>query len=73
MQPGLFDQPVEVDFTKDPYAAKRQAGCRLTREFVIDEAQGFDLMLAYGSEVAARNALIQRWYRDEVELRDEAA
>lgn len=73
MQPGLFDQPPEIDFTRDPYAAKRESGRRLAQEFVIDEAQGFDLILAYGSETAARNALIQRWYRDEVERRDEAA
>lgn len=73
MQQGLFDQPTEIDFTKDPYAEKRESGRRLTLEFVIDEAQGFDLILAYGSETAARNALIQRWYRDEVERRDNAA
>lgn len=73
MQQGLFDQPTEIDFTKDPYAEKRESGRRLAQEFVIDEAQGFDLMLTYGSETAARNALIQRWYRDEVGRRDEAA
>jgi hypothetical protein len=73
MQQGLFDQPAEVDFTRDPYLEKREAGRRLAKAFVIDDSQGFDLMLAYGSEAAAREALIQRWYRDEVELRDEAA
>lgn len=72
-QQGLFDQPAEIDFTREPYAEKRESGRRLAQEFVINEAQGFDLMLAYGSEAAARRALIQRWYRDEVKLRDEAA
>ncbi|MBA2463241.1 MAG: hypothetical protein H0V45_16005 [Actinobacteria bacterium] len=73
MQQGLFDQPAEVDFTRDPYAEKRESGRRLAQEFAIDDEQGFDLMLSYGSERAARNALIQRWYRDEVERRDDAA
>ncbi|MCP9484263.1 MAG: hypothetical protein MSC30_00185 [Gaiellaceae bacterium MAG52_C11] len=73
MQQGLFDQPPEIDLTRDPYAEKREFGRRLAEEFVIDEEQGFDFILAYGSETAARNALIQRWYRDEVERRDEAA
>lgn len=73
MQQGLFDQPAEVDFSKDPYAEKRESGRRLAQEFAIDDAKGFDLMLAYGSERAARKALIQRWYRDEVERRDDAA
>lgn len=73
MQQGLFDQPPEIDYDVDPYAAKREAGRRLADEFAIDAAEGFDLVLGYGSERAARRALVQRWYRNEVELRDEAA
>ena len=73
VQQGLFDKPLEIDFDVDPYAEKREAGRRLALEFVIDESEGFDLILTYGSEAAARRALTQRWYRDEVELRNEAA
>lgn len=72
MQHGLFDQPPEVDLSVDPYSEKREAGHRLAAEFAIDAEEGFDLILGYGSEVAARRALIQRWYRGQVELRDAA-
>lgn len=72
MQRDLFDQPPEIDFTVDPYAPKREAGRRLAEEFAIEAEEGFDFVLGFGSEVAARRALIQRWYRGEVELRDAA-
>lgn len=73
VQQDLFDQPPEVDLDADPYADTRAAGRRLAAEFVIDEDEGFDLVLAFGSEECARRALVQRWYRDEVRLRSEAA
>lgn len=73
MQQGLFDQPVEIDLDLDPYAEKREAGRRLAAEFTIDEHEGFDLILGYGSEEAARRALTQRWWRGEVEARAAAA
>lgn len=73
MQRGLFDQPPEIDFSIDPYADKRDSGRRLASEFTIDEREGFELVLGYGSERAARRALVQRWYRNEVALRHEAA
>ncbi len=75
MHPRLFDQApeVEVDLDLDPYREKRIASRRLAAEFRIDEAAAFDLVLGYGSESAARRALLQRWWRGEVELREEAA
>jgi hypothetical protein len=73
MQPKLFDQAPEVDLDLDPYREKRFASRRLSGEFRIDEADAFDLVLGYGSEAAARRGLLQRWWRGEVELRDEAA
>lgn len=73
MQQGLFDQSPVIDFSVDPYAGKRESARRLALEFVIEEREGFELVLGLGSEKAARKALVQRWYRNEVELRDEAA
>lgn len=73
MQADLFDQPHEVDLDEDPYAETREAARRLASEFVIDEDEGLDLVLAFGSEARARRALVDRWYRDEVKLRSEAA
>jgi hypothetical protein len=73
VQQPLFDRVVEFDLDRDPYHEKRAAGQRLAAEFEIDESQGFDLVLGYGSESAARRALVQRWWRKEVELREEAA
>lgn len=73
MQSRLFDQAPEVDLDLDPYRETRSAGGRLAAEFRIDETDAFGLVLGYGSEAAARRGLLQRWWRGEVELRDEAA
>ena len=73
MQPQLFDQSAEVDFDLDPYREKRLASRNLAAEFQVDENEAFSLVLGYGSESAARKALLQRWWRGEVELRAEAA
>ena len=73
VQQGLFDQPPEVDLDADPYAEDRAAGHRLAVEFAIDDDEGLDLVLAFGSEERARRSLIQRWYHGEVRLRSEAA
>lgn len=71
MQTGLFDQ--SPDFDRDPYREKRSASRRLAQEFRIGEEEAFRLLLGYGSESAAHKALLQRWWRGEVELREEAA
>jgi len=73
MQKGLFDISPTIDFNVDPYAAKREAGCRLAGEFLIEDREGFELVLGFGSEDGARRVLVQRWYRGEVELRPQAA
>lgn len=74
MQPQLFDQQPDRDTpAADPYENKRAAGRRLAAEFAVDESEAFDLVLGYGSERAAQEALTQRWWRGEIELRDEAA
>jgi hypothetical protein len=73
VQTRLFDQAPEVDLDLDPYRDKRFASQHLAAEFHIDEDEAFGLVLGYGSESAARKALLQRWWRGEVELRDEAA
>jgi hypothetical protein len=73
VQTRLFDQSPEVDFGHDPYRDKRSAGRQLAAEFRIGEDEAFGLVLGFGSESAARRALLQRWWRGEVELRDEAA
>jgi len=73
VQQNLFHGPAEVDMSVDSYAPHREAARRLMGEFVIDECEAFDLVLAYGSETAVRKALVQRWYRDEIELHEEAA
>lgn len=74
MQPRLFDhEAAAVDVTVDPYERKRAAGRRLAAQFGVEECEGFDLVLGYGSEEAARKALVQRWWRGEIDLHDEAA
>jgi hypothetical protein len=73
MQTRLFDQPPELDLDRDPYREKRSASNHLAAEFRIGEDEAFGLVLGYGSESAARKALLQRWWRGEVELREEAA
>lgn len=73
VQPRLFDEQAEVDRAADPYAEKRAAGRRLAVEFGVEASEAFDLVIGYGSEQAARKAFIQRWWRGEVELREEAA
>ena len=72
MQQGLFDQPVEIDYERDPYLGEREAARTLTREFDVDEQEAFDLVLCHGSEEAARRALLQGWWRGEVKLREAA-
>jgi hypothetical protein len=73
VQTRLFDQSPETDLGHDPYGEKRSAGRRLATEFQVDEDEAFGLVLGFGSESAARKALLQRWWRGEVELRKEAA
>jgi hypothetical protein len=73
MQTKLFDQSPELDLDRDPYLEKRSASHHLAAEFRIGEDEAFGLVLGYGSESAARKALLQRWWRGEVELREEAA
>lgn len=73
MQTRLFDQAAEVDLDRDPYRAKRSESQQLAAEFRIGEDEAYGLVLGYGSESAARKALLQRWWRGEVELREEAA
>lgn len=73
MQTGLFDPSPEVDLDRDPYREKRSAARQLAAEFRIGEDEAFGLVLGFGSESAARRALLQRWWRGEVELREEAA
>ena len=72
MQENLFSAPVEVDFDADPYEEKRVAAGRLATEFLVGQDEAFDLVLGFGSEAAARGALMQRWWRGEVELRSAA-
>jgi hypothetical protein len=73
VQSRLFDETPEVDLDLDPYRTKRLAARRLAATFQVDEGEAFGLVLGYGSESAARRALHQRWWRGEVELREEAA
>ena len=73
VQTRLFDQSPEIDLDRDPYREKRSAGQQLATEFRIGEDEAFGLVLGFGSESAARKALLQRWWRGEVELREEAA
>ena len=73
MQQRLLDGQVDIDFSVDPYADKRAAGRRLAKEFTVEEHEAFDLVLGFGSEDAARQALAQRWWRGEVEPREHAA
>jgi hypothetical protein len=72
VQQGLFDQPVEIDYGRDPYVEERMAARTLAGEFAIGEREAFDIVLCHGSEEAARRALLQRWWRGEVELREVA-
>jgi len=69
MQRGLFDAELDIDYERDPYESVRAAGHRLATEFVIGDREAFDLVLGYGSEDAARRALVQRWWRGEVQPR----
>lgn len=55
---------------RDPYADKRAASERLANEFAIEDEDAFRLLLDRGSEMAARKALQQRWWRGEVERRE---
>jgi hypothetical protein len=73
MQIRLFDQSSEVNLDRDPYSAKRSESQQLAAEFRIAEDEAYGLVLGYGSKSAARKALLQRWWRGEVELREEAA
>lgn len=66
MQDHLFsggedDQPV-VDETHDPYAEVDAAGGRIAEDYGIDAKRAADMVLAHGSERAARRALDRRWW-----------
>ena len=67
MQLGLFHEEVEVDLSHDPYGGAREKSRILAVEFDISENHALDLFLGYGSEAAARQALIQQWWRGDVE------
>jgi hypothetical protein len=74
MQERLFpDEQPEPAFEEDydPYEELREAARRLTREYVIDEEEAFQAILAFGSELGARRILRQRWWMGEVEMREE--
>lgn len=73
MQQRLFDHEIRFALDEDPYEEVQVAGQRLASEYAIDESEGFDMILAYGSEAAARRALRQRWWLGEVELRSARA
>lgn len=44
----------------DPYDEVKRAGARLAAEFQIDAELATDMVLSFGSEAAARRAVVQR-------------
>jgi hypothetical protein len=44
----------------DPYDETKRAGGRLAAEFQIDVELATDMVLSFGSEAAARRAVVQR-------------
>lgn len=72
VQDRLFDRADDetVEFgDDDPYEGVKAAGRRLASEFEIDEDRATDMVLSFGSENAARRALVQRWLLDEEQLK----
>jgi hypothetical protein len=69
MQDRLFDeQPSLPTFNEDhdPYADVRAAGQRIAEDYGqygIDVEKATDMVLAYGSEAAARRELDSRWWK----------
>lgn len=69
MQDRLFDNesPLPVfDKDHDPYAEVRAAGQRIAKDYGqygIDAEKATDMVLAYGSEAAARRELDSRWWK----------
>lgn len=69
MQDPLFnDQSSLPTFNEDhdPYAEVRAAGQRIAKDYVqygIDVEKATDMVLAYGSETAARRELDSRWWK----------
>ena len=65
MQDRLFDnnpEAVVVDHDHDPYAEVDEAGRRLAADYGIDAERASDMVLAFGSERAARKVLERRWW-----------
>ena len=69
MQNRLFDNEATLpgfDETNDPYGEVHAAGARIARDYGqygIDAEKGADMVLAYGSEAAARRELDSRWWK----------
>jgi len=66
MQDQLFDR-TDLDTDghlqlgdHDPYDDMKRAGEKLAAEFQIDVERATDLVLSFGSEAAARRAVVQR-------------
>lgn len=65
MQDRLFearDGEAEVDHDHDPYAEVDEAGRRIAEDYGVDAERAADMVLAYGSERAARKVLDRRWW-----------
>lgn len=65
MQDRLFEKDPNaavVDDDHDPYAEVDEAGRRIARDYGIDAERASDMVLAYGSERAARKILDRRWW-----------
>ncbi|GIK77848.1 MAG: hypothetical protein BroJett022_15380 [Actinomycetes bacterium] len=65
MQDRLFDsneQRTLIDHDHDPYTAVDEAGERIAADYGIDPERAADMVLAYGSELAARRVLDRRWW-----------
>lgn len=71
MQTELFDDAASAqgDGT-DPYDELRHEARALTEQYAISGDHAFELMVAYGSRIAALGHLRQRWWLGEVQMRE---